>query len=759
MKKARMFQKLVILFLLSTFLFFSYSVLADEVIRKIIVEGNRRIEVATVISYVDLQKGDPFDQALLDRALKNLYATGLFADVSIRQQGSALVVTVLENPIINEIRFEGNKKIKSEALYGELQLKQRQVLTRARVLADAERLQEIYRLSGRFSAVIDPKIIRMDQNRVNLIFEINEGPETLISRISFIGNSRYSDGRLQKVIRSREDRWYRFWTSDDKYDPDRLAYDQELLRKFYLERGYVDFRVDTAIAELSPDRKDFLVTFSVEEGNRYKIGKVNVQSKIPELKASLVKDTVAFKSGDWYRVGGIEDTITRMTNRLGNFQFAFVDVQPSVTRNRSARTVDIVFIISDGKKTFIENINISGNTRTLDEVIRREMILVEGDPFSAVKIRKSEQRIRNLGFFDKVEVRPRSGSSSNKTNIEVRVEERSTGELSIGAGYSTTDGPLADFRIKERNFLGKGQVLQLSSMLASKKNEFNFSFTEPYFLKRDLSAGIDLFHVTQDLQDQSSYNSRRSGGGLRLGYPLSEKWRQNLNYRYERNKITDVQATASLYVQQQEGDRDTSAVAQTLTYDTRNSRLSPTEGFIGRINTEVAGLGGQARYVKARVGGTYYYPVADKWILSVLGEVGYIHGWSDETVRINERFYIGGDNLRGFADSGIGPRDSISDDSLGGNRFWRGSVELAFPTGLPEDLGIRAHVFSDLGDLWTLDDSGPTIQDVSSVRMAAGAGISWRSPLGPVRVDFAKPIMRESFDKVQQFRLSFGTRF
>ena len=350
MKKARMFQKLVILFLLSTFLFFSYSVLADEVIRKIIVEGNRRIEVATVISYVDLQKGDPFDQALLDRALKNLYATGLFADVSIRQQGSALVVTVLGNPIINEIRFEGNKKIKSEALYGELQLKQRQVLTRARVLADAERLQEIYRLSGRFSAVIDPKIIRMDQNRVNLIFEINEGPETLISRISFIGNSRYSDGRLQKVIRSREDRWYRFWTSDDKYDPDRLAYDQEFLRKFYLERGYVDFRVDTAIAELSPDRKDFLVTFSVEEGNRYKIGKVNVQSKIPELKASLVKDTVAFKSGDWYRVGGIEDTITRMTNRLGNFQFAFVDVQPSVTRNRSARTVDIVFIISDGKK-------------------------------------------------------------------------------------------------------------------------------------------------------------------------------------------------------------------------------------------------------------------------------------------------------------------------------------------------------------------------------------------------------------------------
>ncbi|MCK5556704.1 MAG: outer membrane protein assembly factor BamA [Alphaproteobacteria bacterium] len=759
MKKSRIFQNLTIALLLGTLLYFAPSVLAAEIIREIRVEGNRRIEVATVISYIDLQKGDPFDQALLDRALKNLYATRLFADVSIRQHGSSLVVTVMENPIINEIRFEGNKKIKSEDLHGELQLKPRHVLTRTKVLADAERVQEIYRLSGRFSAVVDPKIIKMDQNRINLIFEISEGPETLISRISFIGNKRYSDGRLKKVIRSREDRWYRFWTSDDKYDPDRLAYDQELLRKFYLENGYADFRVDTAIAELSPDRKDFLVTFSVEEGNRYKIGKVNVISKIPDLKASLVKDTVAFKSGDWYKVGKIEDTITKMTNRLGNFQFAFVDVRPSITRNRSARTIDIIFTINDGQKTFIENINISGNTRTLDEVIRREMKLIEGDPFNAAKIRKSEQQIRNLGFFDRVEVRPRSGSSPNKTNINVKVEERSTGELSVGAGYSTTDGPLADFKIKERNFLGKGQELQLSSMIASKKTEFNFSFTEPYFLKRDLSAGIDLFHVMRDLQDQSSYNSRRSGGGLRLGYPMSERWRQNLNYRYERNKITDVLATASLYIQQQEGERDTSAIAQTLTYDTRDSKLSPTEGFVGRINTEVAGLGGEARYYKARVKGTYYYPVADKWTLSILGEIGYIHGWGDETVRINERFYIGGDNLRGFADSGIGPRDSVSDDSLGGNRFWRGSVELAFPTGLPEDLGIRAHVFSDLGDLWTLDDSGATIQDVSSVRMSAGFGISWRSPLGPVRVDLAKPIMRESFDKVQQFRLSFGTRF
>jgi outer membrane protein insertion porin family len=341
----------------------------------------------------------------------------------------------------------------------------------------------------------------------------------------------------------------------------------------------------------------------------------------------------------------------------------------------------------------------------------------------------------------------------------VKVEEKSTGELSIGAGYSTTEGPLADFRINEKNFLGKGQQLSLSSTLASKRTEFDFSFTEPYFLQRDLSAGVDLFHITQDLQTQSSYDSRRSGGGLRLGYPLSEKWRQNLNYRYESNEITNVKPTASAFIQQQEGKRITSAVAQTLTYDTRDSKLDPTEGFIGRINTELAGLGGQAQYIKGRVGGTYYYPVVDKWILSLLGDAGYVHGWGGETVHVNERFYIGGDTLRGFADAGIGPRDTLTGDSLGGNQFWRGSAELSFPTGLPDDLGVGAHAFTDFGDLWTLDSTGATVQDVSSIRASAGAGISWKSPMGPVRVDLAKPLAKERFDKVQQFRFSFGTRF
>lgn len=787
MKKPLIFARITACLLFGMMLFFAFSATAADIgpqnssassitqspaigsapatnsanaIHDIRVEGNQRIETATVLSYIDLQKGDPFDQALLDRALKNLYATGLFADVSIRQDGVALVVKVVENPVINEIRFEGNKKLKSDDLKTELQLKPRQVLTRTKVQADVDRLQELYRLSGRFSAVIDPKIIKLDQNRVNLIFEITEGPETLISRISFIGNNHFSSADLQKVIRSREDRWYRFWTDDDKYDPDRLAYDQELLRKFYLEHGYADFKVDTAVAELSPDRKDFLVTFSIEEGDRYKIGKIDIKSNIPGLNPDFLKDDVKFKTGDWYKMSAIEGTVSKMTNDLGNHQFAFVDIQPGVERNRQAHTVDITFTINEGQKTFVQNINISGNTRTLDEVIRREMLLSEGDPFNTDKLKKSEQRIKDLGFFEKVDVKPQPGSAPNETNIDVKVSEKSTGELSIGGGYSTTDGPLADLTIKENNFLGKGQQLSLSSTLALRKEELDFSFTEPYFLQRNLSAGVDLFDVTQNLQTESSYDSHRLGGGLRLGYPLSDHWRQSLNTRWEDDNITDVAPTASIYVQQQAGNFTTAAVSQTLTYDTRDSKLDPTEGLISHILTEVAVPGGEARYYKGDIGGTYYYPIADKWILNQLADAGYIHGYSDQLVRINERFFIGGDTLRGFADAGIGPRVSNGDlDSLGGNRYWRGSSQLDFPTGLPDDLGLSAHVFSDYGNLWTLDEKGPTIQDVDRPRISVGLGFSWRSPLGPVSVDLAKPIQDESYDKLQVFRFSFGTRF
>jgi outer membrane protein insertion porin family len=730
-----------------------------ETIHAVRVEGSQRIEQATVLSYIDVQAGDAFDAGRLNRALKALYATGLFADVSFYQEDHDLVIVVVENPIINEIRFEGNDKIKKDNLMSEIQLRPRTVLTRTKVQADVERLEELYRLSGRFSASIDPKIIKLDQNRVNLVFEISEGPQTVISRILFVGNKHFDNDKLQSVVRSREDRWWRIWSSADKYDPDRVTFDRELLRQFYLENGYADFQVKSAVAELSPDRRYFFVTFALEEGDRYKVGKVNVVSNIPELDANTLKDQVVIKSGEWYKASEIEKSIDAMTTELGNRQYAFVDIVPTVDRRHDEKLVDVTLTVNEGRKAFVENINISGNTRTIDEVIRREMKLVEGDPYNTARLRKSEQNINNLGFFENVQVKTAQGSAPDKTDIDIAVAEKSTGELSLGGGYSTTDGPLADFRVRERNFLGKGQDLLFSTTIAERRAQYDISFTEPYFLNRNLSAGFDLFRVTRDYQDESSYDISRNGGALRLGYPWSEKLNQQLSYRYDDTEISNVPTTASGFIKRQEGRHSTSAVNQKLTYDATDSRLDPTEGFVARLENELAGLGADAHYFRTRAGATYYHSIVDKWVLSLLGEGGYVFGYGGKDLRINERFYLGGATLRGFEEAGIGPRDEATDDSLGGNRFARGSVELEFPSGLPEDLGVRLRTFSDFGTLGKSDDDGPGVLDNESIRVSAGFGVSWKSPLGPVRLDFAAPIVKEDYDKTEFFRFDFGTRF
>jgi len=754
-------QRLMAVFCIA--IFFSVAMYAAkahaERITQIRVEGAQRIEPATILTYMNLQAGDEFDSDRLDTSLKNLFGTGLFADVSFFQEGSDLVVVVVENPIINEIAFEGNKKVKDADLQNEISLHPREVLTRTKIQQDVERLQEVYRIGGRFSADVQPKIIKRDQNRVDLVYEINEGPQTLISRMSFIGNKRYDDSKLQKVVRSKEDRWWRFWSGDDKYDPDRLAYDRELLRKFYLDHGYADFRVDSAIAELSPDRRNFFVTYTLDEGERYRVGKINLVSNVPSLETKGYKEYVTFKEEDWYKASELDKTISKLTTALEAHQFSFIDIRPSVERNREKHTIDVTFTFNEAAKVFVENINITGNVRTIDEVIRRELALSEGDPFNLAKLKKSEQNLKELAFFETATAKPVPGSSPDKTNIDVTVEEKSTGELSLGAGFSTTDGALGNFSVREKNFLGKGQDLSFSTTLAAKRTEFDISFTEPYFMKRDLSAGFDLFHTTRDYQDESSYDSKRSGGALRLGYPLADKWRQNLSYYFAANEITNVPTTASIYIQQQEGKRSTSAVTQRITYDGTDSKLDPTEGLIARFDTEVAGLGGSAQYGKVKLGGSYYYPVVDKWVLSLLGETGYIKAWGGDTVRINERFYLGGNNLRGFASAGVGPRDITTNDALGGNHFYRGSLELEFPSGLPEDLGVRVHVFSDFGSLGGLDVTGPGIVDQDSLRVSAGAGVSWKSPLGPVRADLATAIAKEDYDETEIFQFAFGTRF
>jgi len=729
-------------------------------IEQIRVEGAQRIEPATVLSYLDLKVGQEINRRDLDRGVKGLFATGLFADVTLRQDGGVLVVSVVENPLINQIAFEGNDKVEDEELQAEIQLRPRQVFTRTKVQNDVRRLYQVYRRNGRFSVTIDPKVIRLDQNRVNLVFEITEGDITKVESIRFVGNEAYSDSRLRSEISTKESVWYRFITADDRYDPDRLAYDQELLRRFYMKQGYADFRIISAVAELAQNQGHFYITFTVEEGERYHLASVNIDSKLRDFDASVLEPEIMVEAGEWYNADKVRQSVDAMTNKLGDMQYAFVNINPEIKRNKEDHTIDLTFVINETPRVFVERIDIKGNVRTLDKVIRREVELVEGDPFNKSKLARSERNIRNLDFFETVEVEMAQGSAPDKTAINVDVAEKSTGELSIGAGFSTNDGPLADFRIRERNFLGRGQELLFATTISGERTEFDVSFVEPYFMNRDLSAGVNAFHVTRDLQDESSYDQRRTGGGFSLGYPLSENWRQTLRYRIESNEINDVDANASRFIRDQEGKRQTSAVSQRLTYDTLDSKLFPTEGLLYWFETEVAGLGGDAQYISGKTGASYFYPVwGNDVVFNLLGEAGVIEGYNDENVAINERYFIGGTTLRGFEQAGIGPRDSATDDALGGNRFYRGTAELSFPVFLPEELGVNGHTFSDFGSLWDLDETGGGVFDDESLRSSAGVGLSWRSPFGPVRFDWAVPISDENYDKEESFRFNFGTRF
>ncbi len=728
-------------------------------VKDIRVEGSERVEPATVLTYMGLHKGDEVTQDALDTALKSLFATGLFADVQISETAGVVTVKIVENPVINQVAFEGNDELDDEQLLAEITARPRQVFTRTAAQNDVSRLYDIYQRNGRFSADVQPKVIKLDQNRVNLVFEIQEGPLTEISSIRFVGNERFSDNELRTVISSRESRWYNILSSADRYDQDRLAYDMELLRQFYLKEGYADFRVSSSLSELSQDRENFYVTVTVSEGERYKVGDIRVNSQLRNLDPTALMKDVTLKKDQWYDAEEVKTSIEAMTGTLGDMQYAFADVVPDVVRNRENKTIDLVFNVNESPRVFVERINIDGNVRTLDKVVRRQLELVEGDAFNRSLLNESEKNIRNLGYFSKVDVKPTPGSAPDKTVIDVSVEEQSTGEVSLGAGFSTADGPLADFHIKERNLLGTGQGLGLSATIAGARTEFDVSWTEPYFLDRDLLIGVNAFHTTRDQQDQSSFDQRRTGTSVNLGYPLSKRWRQSWGYRIESNEITNVDADASRFVKDQEGDRITSAISQRLTYSDLDSRLYPTDGFTSWLDLEAAGLGGDAQYISGKLGGSYYVPIAKNWVFNALGETGMISGYGDSDIQINERYFLGGNTFRGFEKYGVGPRDLTTDDSLGGKQFYRGTAELTFPLGLPDDLGVSGHAFTDVGSLWGLDESGTDIVDETALRGAAGVGVTWISPMGPVRVDLSKPYLKKDYDVEQVFRFSFGTRF
>ncbi len=722
------------------------------------IVGNQRIESSAIINYMDLSPGVVLTPRVLDQALKSLYATGLFSNVDMIREGDILVVTVQENPIINELVFEGNSDVSDENLDAEVQLRPRVVYTRSKVQADTQRILEIYRRAGRFAARVDPKIIRLSDNRVNLVFEIDEGQITRVLRIVFVGNHHFSDKTLRGAILTQEKRWYRFLARDDTYDPDRVAFDRELLRRFYLHNGYIDFRVISASAELTSDLENFFLTFALDEGERYKVGKTSIGTDIRDLQNLNLEDEIETESGDWYDAEEVEKTITAITEAAGSVGYAFVDVRPQIKRHPEEKRVDIHYLIDEGERVFVERIEIKGNVRTLDKVIRREIELVAGDAFNLAKIRRSQRLLTNLSLFEKVEITNAPGSGPDRTIITVEIEEKATGELSIGGGFSTRDGLLGNVGVRERNLLGRGQELGLRLGISGRTQQIDLSFTEPYFLDRNLSAGFDVFHIERDYLRESGYEQRSFGGGVRIGYKLIGDLRQSWRYTIRQDTISNVRFGVSRFIRNQRGTFTKSVIGQSLTLDVLDDRIDPSDGYFLQLTNNFAGLGGDIRYLETLFKGSFYYPFVPDWVGSISLNAGHIFALENQ-IRLVDRFFLGGDDMRGFAYAGVGPRDIRTGDSLGGETYAVLQAELDFPLGLPRELGISGRLFSDIGTLTDNPDSGASVRKSSKARVSVGTGIAWTSPFGPVKIFYGKPLVREPYDRTEAIRFSFGTNF
>jgi outer membrane protein insertion porin family len=787
---------------------------APTIIKSIQVQGNQRVESNTVASYLLIAPGDPYSETRIDTSIKTLYATGLFADVAIDPRDGNILIQVIENPIINRVILEGNKSLKTDKITDEIEAEPRSIFTRSNVQADVQRIIELYRQSGRFAATVSPKVVQQPQNRVDLIFEITEGPVTGVKRINFIGNAEYPDRRLRKEIATAESIWYKFFSSNDNYDPGRLEYDREQLRTFYTNRGFADFRVVSAVAELTPDQEDFYITFTVDEGEEYTWGDVTVETQLDELDPEFLKRLVPIRKGTIYNASRVEDAIDTLNFAAGTTGYAFVDIQPDIKRNRDTKTVDLVFNVVEGPRVYIERIDIVGNTTTLDYVIRRELELVEGDAFNRILLDRSRNRVRALRFFEEVEITETQGSAPDRAVVEVAVKEQPTGELSFSAGFSSADAFLVDLSITQRNLRGRGQLLRFVIRASSNRREIDLRFTEPRFLGRNLAAGVELFDVTIDFLEEAGFRQSRTGGQVTLAFPLTEY--TSLTTRYslrtediefpEQAQCAGFEATgfgsntrlASLC--EQAGGRLSSIFGYTFAWDRRNDPITPTGGFDVRWSQDLAGIGGDVKYLRTDIRANAYKGLYKNVIASATLAGGYIRGWGGDPVTINDRYFKGNFDFRGYDNAGIGPRSVLVDaetgqitqrlNALGGNAFGLASTEVSFPLGVPSLLGS---IFLEAGTVGLLDenfqsnivqnsnvtglragddcsaivDDGNdattticqrTIDDLS-IRAMLGASIFWESPFGPIRFDFTKPLRQFDYDDRESFQFTTRTRF
>ncbi|MEP3050083.1 MAG: outer membrane protein assembly factor BamA [Erythrobacter sp.] len=724
---------------------------ANDTIRSISVVGSERLEPTTILSYIRLRAGQEYTSAGADEALKDLGATELFSNFSIRNDGGNVVINVTENPVINRIVLEGNDRLKSDKIIPEIRLSPRQIFTRSKVRADVARIIELYKRQGRFAASVEPKMVQLPQNRVDIVFEITEGPKSKVRQINIIGNEVFSDGDLRSEMVTKQARFTRFFSSNTSYDPDRLAFDQQKLRQFYLTEGYADFRVVSAVAELTPDKRDFIITYVVEEGERYKFGDVDVESQIRDFDGDAISGRLPMQTGDWYDAKLVEDTVEQLTDLAGTFGYAFADVAPQFRRDKETLTMNVNFVLREAPRVYIERVDVNGNTLTQDKVVRREFRVSEGDAFNSIAVQRTTARINSLGYFqENFQVSQVEGSAPDRIVLEANVQEQPTGELQFSAGFSSIESFILSGSIRQRNFRGRGQTVGLSANISRFSRSAQISLSDPFVFDRNISAGIDIFrrdfnsfNFTNDDRNRT-FEQATTGFSIRAGVPLTEFLSLIGSYQLNYDQVdldpnvffadldgdgvqTCEPLLAGRFLCDALGDRLSSILGVSLAYNTLNSRLRPTNGRNVTFSAEYAGLGGDVNYLRFTGRGSQFWSVGGGFIFSLAAEGGTIIALEDrgadgeDDILLTDRFFLGEPQFRGFDIRGVGPRvlrqpfdaDGVlitdrefsSDDAIGGRNYYLARAELEIPLGSgARELGLRPSIFLDVGALWGVTD-------------------------------------------------------
>ena len=739
------------------------------VVRSISVRGNQRIDAETVRSYLTIQPGKNFSTFDTDESLRQLYATGLFSDVRITTSGSTLVVEVQENATINLVKFEGNDKVKDEQLRGIVQSRSLGIFSQEKLDSDVERVRESVRRSGRASADVTARVDVLDNNRVDIVFLINEGGRTKISSIEFVGNNAFGDSRLTEVISHNESNFLSWLKRDDVFDPDRLRADEERLRRFYFNNGYADFRVISAVGDFDQANNTYSISITVEEGERYTFGTVAVDNALSVVDDAVLQEAIDIREGDIYSARNIERTLVSMTSAISEGGYPFAEVTPRGERNFENRTIDITFFVDEGPRTYIERIEVIGNSRTRGYVIRREFDVSEGDAYNRVLVNQAKRRLEALGFFESVRITTRPGSAPDRVVIVVNIKDKATGEISFGGGYSTSDGPIGEISITERNFLGRGQYVKVSGGFGEDTQKYQLSFTEPYFLGRRIAAGFDFSRETTEGSDNVRYDNDTTLLRLRAAAPITDRLTASINYTAKYEQLSEVLDSNGLPVTVSAATQDTidrspyftSSLGYGLVYNALDSTKTPRSGIYGKFDQQFAGVGGDAQYVKTtgRLVGYYLLSEDKDIVFKAAAGAGNILPFGDDTLRITDHFFQGGQQIRGFDSRGFGPR-AANGEALGGLNYWNVSAEVQFPIPLlPRSYGVRGAFFADAGSLFNNDFNDPTIQDGSEIRASVGASIIWESPFGPLRADYAQPIEKADYDDTQFFRFGISSKF